>query len=197
MMGVLSAWTSPSRHSTAEASTVLAWARAKLHRMRDLPELEISLARLTAEQLETQRYGVQDLTTERVEQRATRARMRTGCAIARQTGGEVALELHISEQELAKLAATTTFINRILSHWKRLGAARAGCRRALIERPHTFDRPCAQGISGVALHTDSVLSRAAGKGRLVETFAGGPSIVVRTRNDTAPTLQCHVKLISS
>src|SRR5438132_4840284 len=69
----------PRRNSAqaVEPSTVLAWAGTELlHRMLDLPQLGINLARIIAEHLEATWGRLEDLSTERVEQRVARAVMR-------------------------------------------------------------------------------------------------------------------------
>jgi len=169
-----------------EASAVLAWTHEELlRRMLDIPQLGINLARLTAERLQAGWDRIQELSTERVEQRVARAVMRLGASIGQPAEDEVALELLVSEQELAELAGTSPYtISRVLSHWKRLGVARVWRRRVLIEHPHTFDLLYAQGMVGPARHPASVQVRAAGEGRVAEPTAGRPSIALRPRTTT-------------
>lgn len=114
-----------------EPSETLEWDKTTIQRLSTLyPALwpnAMWIALRWARDLQTR---VEQMATERVEQRLARVVIDLSRQVSSTTQ---AVELHVSEEELAQIVGTTLFtINKVLSRWKRLGYVQKGRKRLLI-----------------------------------------------------------------
>jgi len=114
------------------------WDRDLLNRLMErYPRIALNALRIMAGQIRDFQNRVQDLSTQRVEQRIARAILR----LARQSGRKVEvgvlIDLPLSRQDLAEMTGTTLFtVSRILKEWEKRGLVQSKRQQVVILFPH-------------------------------------------------------------
>ncbi|MBS1852760.1 MAG: helix-turn-helix domain-containing protein [Acidobacteria bacterium] len=118
----------------AQPSEVMEWDRAAIEQLcmtcPGFCQNAVWIALRWAHELQNR---VEQMATEQVDQRL--ARVITDFSEHAVSGAQ-AIELHVSDEELAQMVGTTIFtVSKVLSRWKRFGYIQKGRKRLLILQP--------------------------------------------------------------
>jgi CRP/FNR family transcriptional regulator, nitrogen oxide reductase regulator len=129
--------TYPVSATAIEPTRTLGWTREVLSRLlTDVPQLRANLLRQITEHMTEALTRVQELSTERVEQRLARALLRLAEHGGSRTADGIAIAHPITRQELADLVSTTLFtVSRTLARWQDEGLVASSHSRITVVRP--------------------------------------------------------------
>jgi CRP/FNR family transcriptional regulator, nitrogen oxide reductase regulator len=129
--------TYPVSATAVEPTRTLGWTRDVLSRLlTDVPQLRANLLRQITEHMTEALTRVQELSTERVDQRLARALLRLAEHGGSRTAEGLAIAHPITRQELANLVSTTLFtVSRTLARWQDEGLVASSHSRITVVRP--------------------------------------------------------------
>jgi CRP-like cAMP-binding protein len=115
--------TYPVSATAMEPTRVLGWSRAALHGLLDrFPQIRTNIVSEIARHMTDALTRVQELTTERVNQRLARTLLRLAESGGRAEGTAIDIVHPITRQELADLVGATLFtVSRLLARWEQEG----------------------------------------------------------------------------
>ena len=117
------------------------------------PALALAIIRILAGRLREAEARIEQLQTERVEQRIARAVLRLAGKTGVRTAGGIRLGVPLSRQDLAELAGTTlSTASRTLAAWGREGIVDVGRQRVTIRQPHRLAALAGDLAPGDPLH---------------------------------------------
>lgn len=130
----------PGTAEALEPGTVLAWDGATMGDfVKRYPTLASNALRVVGSRMREFMARLQEVSTERVEQRVARAILRLAQQAGRRTDEGIRIDFPISRAELADMTATTLYsVSRILAEWERRGVVATERRRIVIRQPHAL-----------------------------------------------------------
>lgn len=127
----------PLTATAAEATRTLSWSRAVLDElMTSTPRLRTNIVIQISNHLNDALTRVQEVTSDRVEQRVARALMRLAAHGGVPTAEGIDIAHPVTRVELAGLVGTTLFtVSRLLARWETEGLIKSRRRRITVMAP--------------------------------------------------------------
>ena len=105
--------------------------------MREYPQLGLNGINMIGRRFALLQKRLQEMATERVEQRVARAILRLVRQFGRRTETGVLLDMPITREELAQLTGTNLYsVSRILSKWEQAGYIHTGRKEIILLKAH-------------------------------------------------------------
>jgi CRP-like cAMP-binding protein len=162
LMAVLSDIAYPISAQAVGECEALAWGRMTLKRLiQEYPPMAINAMSILAAHVRELQSRLQEVTTQRVEQRIARTLLR----LAQQSGVKneegVVIDLPLTRQDLAEMSGTTLYtVSRTLTQWEKQGLIRSHRAQVMITFPHGLVR-IAEDLPGDP-HISKISSRMPG-----------------------------------
>ncbi len=138
IIAVLENFTYPVTAQAVGRCRALGWDQETLTRlMEQYPRMALSALRILAGKIRLFQHQVQELSTQRVEQRIARTILRLARQSGRKTPEGVLIDLPLSRQDLAEMTGTTIYtVSRVLKEWEKRGLVESKRQQVLICSPH-------------------------------------------------------------
>ena len=116
----------------------LGWDQKTLRELMDrYPRIALNALNIMAGQIRLFQDQVQELSTQRVEQRIARAVLRLASQAGKKVEGGIIIDLPLSRQDLAEMTGTTLYtVSRILKDWENRGVVQSKRQQIMIRDPH-------------------------------------------------------------
>ncbi|QLF92644.1 Crp/Fnr family transcriptional regulator [Pseudomonas sp. ABC1] len=126
--------TYPASSIAVESSRVLRWPSAQWEALnRACAQLTGHVVQTVGQRLQEAHQRIQELSTERVEQRVAHALLRLAQQSGRATASGVSIDFPLSRQDLAEMTGTTLHtVSRVLSAWKEQGLLQLGRQHVVL-----------------------------------------------------------------
>lgn len=124
----------PATATAVTDSTILAWTAPQIHALIERhPRMAANALRIVGGRAEAMLRRIEELSTERVEQRIARALLRLARDAGRPVAAGVQVYFALSRQDLAELCGATLYtVSRTLSAWAKGGIVEAGRQRVMV-----------------------------------------------------------------
>ncbi len=128
----------PLSSEAIEPCTAVGWSRETMRQlMREYPQLGLNGINMIGRRFALLQKRLQEMATERVEQRVARAILRLVRQFGRRTESGVLLDIPITREELAQLTGTNLYsVSRILSKWEQAGYIHTGRKEIILLKAH-------------------------------------------------------------
>ena len=142
LIGVIKKISYPVSAQTVGACKALFWRQEALaDLMGTYPQLTMNAMRIMAAQIQEFQGTINDLSTQRVEQRIARAVMRLAQQSGRSHADGILIDLPITRQDLAEMTGTTLYtVSRVLNSWEQLGLIRSKRRQVILLLPDQLNK---------------------------------------------------------
>jgi CRP-like cAMP-binding protein len=142
-LGIIAALRNAAYTLSAQAvgdCVALVWDGETLTRlMQCYPRIALNALDTVADYYKRLLDRYQELVTQRVEQRLSRALLRLARQVGQRAKDGVLIGLPLSREDLAEMTGTTLYtVSRILSGWEAQGLVEAGRERVLIRQPQAM-----------------------------------------------------------
>jgi len=121
-----------------EPCTAVGWSRDQMvDLMMNYPQLALNGISMIGHRFAKLQQRLQEMATERVEQRVARALLRLIRQFGRRTESGLLLDMPITREELAQLTGTNLYsVSRILSKWEQAGFISSGRKEITLLKAH-------------------------------------------------------------
>lgn len=128
----------PLSAEAIEPCAAVGWSREMmLELMQDNAQLALNGMNMVGNRLSQMLGRIQELATQRVEQRVARALMRLVRQFGRRTDAGLLIDISLSREELAQMTGTNLYnVSRIMSKWEAEGFITSARKRITLLNPH-------------------------------------------------------------